>query len=123
MYRVVHTAGNPQGVPDLTNPTDHFVLGEGGIKLEDLVLLELHHVAKSSFQPVFGLKCKCLPAPVAAPEHSLEAWLTARDMSQWDSGSFHGNADLSNAYTPTKPIAADDQLAQWVLDFMSVANA
>ena len=54
MYRIIHTAGNSQGIPDLTNPADHFVFGEGGIKLEDLVLLELHHVAKSSFQPVFG---------------------------------------------------------------------
>ena len=124
MYRVIHTAGNSQGIPDLTNSTDQLLLGEGGIKLEDLVLLELHHVAKCSFQPVFGLKCKCLPTPIAAPEHSLEAWLMA--MSRWDTGSFYDNANFSNvtvgAYAPTNLLPADDQLAQWVLDFMSMGS-
>ena len=124
MYRVIHTVGNSQGIPDLTNPADHFVFGEGGIKLEDLVLLELHHVAKSSFQPVFGLKCKCPPAPsVAAPEPSLDGWLT--DMSQWEVEGLYDHADLFSvgAYAPTYPLPADEQLAQWVLDFMSMGNA
>ncbi|KAI0084015.1 hypothetical protein BDY19DRAFT_1029220 [Irpex rosettiformis] len=64
-------------IPDATS-TNGLIFGDGGIKLEDLLLLELRHVAKSSFQPIFGLKCNCFqtpPPPAIIPPSSYDLWL------------------------------------------------
>jgi len=39
----------------LEKSSGQYNFGPNGIQLEDLYLLELHHVSKSSFQPVFGI--------------------------------------------------------------------
>ena len=82
---------DPQKTPDAASaaygPPVQF--GDGGIKLEDLVILELRHVAKSSFQPIFGLKCNCPPVPVIAPQSPYDMWL--EDTFHQGDELFYGN--------------------------------
>lgn len=82
---------DPQKTPDAASaaygPPVRF--GDDGIKLEDLVILELRHVAKSSFQPIFALKCNCPPVPVIVPQSPYDMWL--EDTFHQGDEFFYGN--------------------------------
>ena len=82
---------DPQKTPDAASaaygPPVRF--GDDGIKLEDLVILELRHVAKSSFQPIFALKCNCPPVPVVVPQSPYDMWL--EDTYHQGDEFFYGN--------------------------------
>ncbi len=105
---------------------------DDGITLDDLVLYELHHVAKSSFQPIFGRRCRCQcpPMPTFAPMPSVDMLNTPvwHDDFFWDGtlgdpGTSYVNTQPYTLLAPVIQGANDaDELALWLQDLMSIGN-